>query len=329
MKIDWTPLREIIGARKRFVLTTHVRPDADAIGSEIAMAGLLEQLGKEVRIVNASPVPPRLEFIDPEKKCLQLGLQVSEAEALDTDVHMILDTSAWGQLAEVGRVFKKTAAVKVVIDHHIFAEDLGAINLKDTEAEATGALVFQFAQTMKLAITPTIGTAIFAAIATDTGWFRFPSTTSETMHTIGRLIDFGILPAVLYRRLYEQSTLARIKLAGRALTRMMLDCHGKLAWTYVTLVDYRETGAEPPDTEDLVNECLTVGEVEAAFILIEQANGNVKTSLRSRSHLDVSGVAGQFGGGGHKQAAGAIVPGPLPDAQEQILAAMKAIIPRG
>src|SRR5215467_9163366 len=110
MKIDWTPLREIIAGSNRFVLTTHVRPDADAIGSEIAMAGLLEQLGKEVRIVNASPVPGRLAFLDPGRKCLQIGAQVSEAEAADTDVHMILDTSAWGQLAEVGRVFKKTTA---------------------------------------------------------------------------------------------------------------------------------------------------------------------------------------------------------------------------
>lgn len=325
MKIDWTPLREIIASKKRFVLTTHVRPDADAIGSEIAMAGLLEQLGKEVRIVNASPVPPRLEFIDPDKKCLQLGEQVNEVETLDTDVHMILDTSAWGQLAEVGRVFKKTSAVKVVIDHHIFAEDLGALNLKDTDAEATGALVFQFAQEMQLTITPTIGTAIFAAIATDTGWFRFPSTTSETMRTIASLIDFGILPAVLYRQLFEHCTLSRIKLAGRVLTRMMLDCGGKLGWTYVTLVDYRETGALPADTEDLVNECLTVDGVEAAFILIEQTNGNIKASLRSRSHLDVSQIAGAFGGGGHKQAAGAILPGPLADAQAKILTAMKSL----
>ena len=106
---------------------------------------------------------------------------------------------------------------------------------------------------------------------------------------------------------------------------MMLDGDGKLAWTYVTLVDYRETGAEPPDTEDLVNECLTVGEVEAAFILIEQTNGNVKASLRSRSHIDVSGIAGSFGGGGHKQAAGAILPGPLADVQTKILTAMKGL----
>jgi len=327
MKIDWTPLREVIATRDRFVLTTHVRPDADAIGSEIAMAGLLEQLGKKVRIVNASVVPTRLEFIDPDKKCLQIGSQISEAEAADTDVHMILDTSAWGQLAEVGRVFKKTKAQKIVIDHHIFAEDLGALNLKDTEAEATGALVFQFAEAMGLAITPVIGTAIYCAIATDTGWFRFPSTTGETMRTIGKLIDSGIQPAVLYKKLYEQFTLARIKLAGRVLSRMMLDCNGKLAWTFVTLVDYRETGAEPADTEDLVNECLTVGEVEAAFILIEQTNGNVKASLRSRSHIDVSGIAGSFGGGGHKQAAGAILPGPFADVENKILTAMRGLFP--
>ena len=93
----------------------------------------------------------------------------SEVEACDTDVHMILDTSAWGQLAEVGRVFKKTKAKKIVVDHHVFAEDLGALNLKDTAAEATGALVFQFAETMGLTITPVIGTAMFCAIATDTG----------------------------------------------------------------------------------------------------------------------------------------------------------------
>src|SRR5215475_335426 len=127
MKIDWTPFLEMIRQSHRFVLTTHVRPDADAIGSEVGMAGLLEQLGKEVRIINASPVPPRLEFLDPQKICLQLGKQITDEEALKADVHLVLDTSAWSQLAEVGRVFQKTTAKKVVIDHHVFAEDLGAV----------------------------------------------------------------------------------------------------------------------------------------------------------------------------------------------------------
>ena len=325
MKIDWAPFLEVIGQSHRFVLTTHVRPDADAIGSELGMAGLLEQLGKEVRIINASPVPPRLEFLDPQKICLQLGKQITDEEALKADVHLVLDTSAWSQLAEVGRVFQKTTAKKVVIDHHVFAEDLGALNLKDTDAEATGALVFQFANAAGLSITPPIAEALFSAIATDTGWFRFSSTTSETMRTVASLIDAGVQPSLIYRKLYEQYSLGRIKLAGRALNRMMIDCGGRLAWTYVTLVDYRETGAQPPDTEDLVNECLTVGEVDAAFILIEQYNGNVKASLRCRGNLDVSSIAGQFGGGGHKQAAGAILPGPLADAQAKVLTAMKAL----
>jgi bifunctional oligoribonuclease and PAP phosphatase NrnA len=326
MKIDWTPLRELVQTPRRFVLTTHVRPDADAIGSEMAMAGLLEQLGMQVKIINASPVPARLKFLDPEGKCLQIGAQISENHAREADVHLLLDTSAWGQLAEMGRVFRATQAVKVIVDHHVSSEDLGAIDMKDTDAEATGALVFQFAQAMGLSITPSIATAMYCAMATDTGWFRFPSTTSETMRTIASLIDHGAEPSVLYRVLYEQYTLSRIKLAGRTMSRMMLDCNGRLAWTFVTLVDYRETGAEPPDTEDLVNECLTVGGVDAAFILIEQPNGNVKASLRCRSHLNVARVAEQFGGGGHKQAAGAIMPGPLIETQTKVLTAMKAVL---
>ena len=325
MKIDWQAFLELIADKRRFVLTTHVRPDADAIGSEVAMAGLLEQLGKEVRIINASSRPARLDFIDPKNRCLHLGEHVGEESAAEADVHLILDTSAWGQLAEAGRVFKRTQALKIVIDHHYCSEDLGAVNFKDVDAEATGSLVFQFANVAGLQITPEIGTAMFAAISTDTGWFRFPSTKPETLFAIGRLVELGIRPEILYTQLYEQLSLSRVKLAGRVIGRIMLDSGGKLAWTYVMQSDYRETGAEPPDTEDLVNEGLTIAGVEASFILIEQTNGNIKASLRSRSHLDVSQIAGNFGGGGHKQAAGAILPGPLASAQAKILPAMKSL----
>jgi phosphoesterase RecJ-like protein len=323
MSIDWSPLVALIGQKQRFVLTTHVRPDADAIGSEVALAAFLEHLGKDVRIVNSSAVPARLKFLDSAGRCMQLGAQVSDDDALDADVHVVVDTSAWGQLAEVARVFRKTRAVKVVIDHHVSAEDLGALDFKDTQAEATGALIFDFAQAAGVPVSAEVASVLFCAIATDTGWFRFPSTTSATMRTAGKLIDLGAQPALLYRKLYEQYSLARIKLAARVLGRMMVDADGRLAWTFVTLVDYRETGADPADTEDLVNECLTIAGVEATFILIEQQNGNVKASLRSRSHIDVARVAEQFGGGGHRQAAGAMLPGPLDDVRAKVLAAMK------
>lgn len=328
MQIDWAPLCEILRTKQKFVLTTHVRPDADALGSELALAGMLDHLGKQTLIVNASPVPPRLAFLDPTRRILQLGVGVTEEEALNADAHIIVDTSAWSQLAEVGRIFKRTAATKVIVDHHVSAEDLGGLNFKDTDSEATGALMFQLARALDAPISKVMADAMFCAIATDTGWFRFPSTTSETMRVIGHLIDAGSKPHLLYRELYEQNTLARIKLAGRALSRTKLDCEGKLASTYVRLDDYLETGAEPADTEDLVNECLTIAGTEAAFILIEQTNGNIKASFRSRLHIDISRVAEQFRGGGHKQAAGAILPGPLADAQFKVFSAMRAIFPQ-
>lgn len=325
MPIQWEPLKELVHAKQRFVLTTHVRPDADALGSELAMAGLLECLGKSVRIINADAVPNRLQFLDPQKRCLTLGTNVTEEEALDTDVHMILDTSAWNQLSKMGNVFRKTKATKVVVDHHASAENIGGIEFKDVEAEATGALVFQFAHALGVTPSKLIADAMFCAIATDTGWFRFPSTSSQTMRTIAALVDLGSSPSQLYQQLYEQASAARVRLLSRVLGRITQECGGRLAHTYVKWEDYAETGAEPSETEDMVNYCLTIAGVEAAFIQIEQSNGMIKTSFRSRVHLNVSSVAEQFGGGGHKQAAGAILPGPMTDARQKVLTAMRVL----
>ncbi len=140
MKIDWEPLREIIADNERFVLSSHVRPDADALGSELAMAMLLENLGKSVRIVNPSALPDNLFFLDPGNRVMKIGKDISAEDVLDTDVHVILDTSAWVQLVDVGKVLRKTKAKRVVIDHHVSSDNLGAVEFKDTTAEATGAL---------------------------------------------------------------------------------------------------------------------------------------------------------------------------------------------
>lgn len=326
MAIDWEPLRDIFENNQRFVLTSHVRPDADALGSELGLAGLLEAQGKSVRIINPSAIPDSLAFLDPAGRIQKLGEGVTPEETADTDVHVILDTSAWIQLGKVANVLKTTAATKVVIDHHVSADDLGALQFKNTDAEATGALIFQMAEALDWPIGTDVAVALFAAISTDTGWFRFPTTTGETMRIAGRLIDLGVQPAVTYQLLYEQYSPFRMKLVGRALSRMELDCDGRLAYTVVTRSDFQETGAKPVETEDIVNECLRIRGTEAAFIAIEQQNGNVKYSLRSRTDLDVAAIAEQFGGGGHKQASGVILPGPLATAQSTILPAMKAAL---
>ncbi len=326
MPINWEPLRPILADNRRFVLSSHVRPDADAVGSELGMAALLEGLGKEVRIVNPSHLPANLLFLDPAKRIKKIGDGMTADETLDCDVHMILDTSAWGQLTELAPIVKHTKAKKVLIDHHVSSDDLGALVFKDTTAEATGTLLFQLYRFLNQPITPAGANALFCAIATDTGWFRFPSTNANTLRIAGDLIDAGVNPNVLFQHLYEHTTLARTKLAGRVLSSVKLECDGQIGYLSATQQDFTETGGVPADLEDLVNECLKIEGTRAAFIVVEQQTKSVKISLRSRVGLNVAAVAEQFGGGGHKQAAGAILPAPMPTAIAQVLAALKAAL---
>jgi nanoRNase/pAp phosphatase (c-di-AMP/oligoRNAs hydrolase) len=320
--IDWNPLKPILAANQRYVITSHVRPDADAIGSELGLAAVLEAMGKSVRIINPSATSKHLLFLDPSARVKKLGDGVIAEEACDTDVHFVVDTSARGQLDTVCKVLDKTTAKKVVIDHHVCGDDLGATEFRDVSASATGVLITELAEFLGVPIPPEAATQLFAAIATDTGWFRFPNTEARTLHTAARLVEYGAKPSGLFKELYERSSLARLKLTARVLDRVTVIADGRLAHTYVLLKDFKETASHPSDTEDLVNEGLKIEGVECAFILVEQPGGQVKASLRSRGKVDVAAICRMFGGGGHVQAAGAMLPGPLTTAQQRVVDAM-------
>ena len=327
MKIHWEPLRRIIEENQRFVISSHVRPDADAIGSELALAQILEVMGKSVKIINTSATPANLLFLDPHRQAKQLGAGATNEDILQADVHIIVDTSSWAQLSDVGKVMRESSAKRVVIDHHVSSDDLGAVEFKDTSSEATGSLIFQLSETLGISLTASAATALFAAVATDTGWFRFAAVTAETMRVVGRLIEYGASPPAIFRELYEQGTLAKMHLVGRALNRMKTDCDGELAYTTVEWSEFVEVGAVPADTEDLVNECLKVAGTKGAFIAIEQQNRQVKVSFRSRIEaLNVAAVAEKFSGGGHRLAAGATLPAPFASAVGKALDAMREAI---
>lgn len=327
MPIDWTPLIEIVREYDRFVISSHVRPDADAIGSELGLACVLQSLGKSVLIANPSASPAGLGFLDPDNRARKLGDGVSIDDVRNTDVHLIVDTSAWVQLQEVGNVFRSSNAKRrAVIDHHASSDQLGALEFKDITAAATGELIVEFCEAVGGELTEQAANALFCAIATDTGWFRFPSTTPRTFAIAARLIDLGAQPHVLYQALYEQHSPARMRLFGRVLCNLTVDSEGRLAYLTVSRQDFAETGAVPADTEELVNECLKVAGVQAAFIAIEQQNQTVKVSFRSRLDINVASVAEKFGGGGHNQAAGAVLPGSLGDALAQVLPAMQQLV---
>ncbi len=182
MIIDWTPLADLIETHDRFLVTTHVRPDGDALGSEVGMAGLLRQKGKDVRVVNASPTPPRYDFLDPDGTFFQHFDRTVQPEALeDREVAVILDLSAWNQLGDMEGFIREFPGKRVVIDHHVSQDDLGAVFLKDTAAEATGILVMQAVRALGATLTPEVSTGLLTAIAMDTGWFRHSNTRAGTM----------------------------------------------------------------------------------------------------------------------------------------------------
>lgn len=323
---NWPGFVELVRRYKRFVLTTHIRPDCDALGSTMAMTYILESLGKDVLICNAFAVPRNLQFIDPQKKIKQLGVDIQPEQLKDREAWMILDTSAWAQLGPMSDVIRAFPGVKMVLDHHVSGDDLGAIEFKDTDAEATGRLVIDAADQLGVAVTPEIARAAFAAVATDTGWFRFSSTTSNTMRLIARLIDAGAKPDKLYNDLYENDSIGRLRLIGRTLSRAQTEFDGRLIYTYIDLEDFRITGAVASDSEDIINMTLGVNGTQMAVIFVEQQTGGFKISLRSRCQIDCAKLAEKFGGGGHKKAAGLFVNEPLETAQQKVLDVVRAAI---
>lgn len=324
MSIDWAPLADLIETHDRFLVTTHVRPDGDALGSEVGMAGLLRQKGKDVRVVNASRTPPRYDFLDPDGTLFEhFGTAVAPAALADREVLVILDLSAWSQLGDMGPWVKSFPGTRVVIDHHVSQDDMGALFLKDTSAEATGAILVRAVRALGGAFTPEVATGLLTAIAMDTGWFRHPNTTPETLRVAAELVDSGAAIDEIHRLLFERNTVGRLRLMGETLSALTIEANGRIAYATVTREALARTGAIPQDTEDLVDFTVSLAGVDVGLLFIEQARGGVKVSLRSRNGLDCAKMAGKFGGGGHKAAAGANLPEPTATSVAQVVAAVR------
>lgn len=316
--MDWTVLKRIVDQNQSFLITSHVRPDADALGSELGLRAILLALGKTVTIVNASAPPANLQFMNPPGIILKLNDTVTKANVPKADVNVIVDTSAWQQLGTMADVIQNSPAARVVIDHHVSSDQLQAIEFKDMEAAATGELICEAAEAFGVEFDEDVANWLYAAIATDTGWFRFPATNSRTMRIAATLMDRGASPHLVFNLVHEQSSLARVRLSGRVLGRIQSELEGRLVWVQADAKDLSETSAVPSDTEGLVNQCLTVAGSEAAFIAVELQTGQIKFSLRCRYPHDVASLAERFSGGGHKLASGATLAGPMTVAVDRV-----------
>ncbi|MGI9497363.1 MAG: DHH family phosphoesterase [Mariniblastus sp.] len=327
MNVDWNRFREVISAANKIVLTSHIRPDCDALGSCLGMAGILEALGKQVRIVCGQAVPENLKFIDPDNRILCIDQDIQAEDFEDTDLHIILDTSAWIQLGPMADVIKNSTYKKIIFDHHVGEDDIDAELFKNTTAEAVGRMCVDAAECLGVQLTPAISTPLFAAIATDTGWFRFNSVKEITYKTAAKLLAGGASPADIYRDLYERETAGRVRLRGTVLARIQTELNGKLAHTFILPDDYENTGAQPTDTEDLINLALEIDGTAFAVIIVGQTSGGYKMSFRSRCESAANVVAKEFGGGGHKAAAGAFIDSnDFAEVQSRVLTHVRAVL---
>lgn len=324
MPIDWTPFTELVYRHKRFLITTHIRPDGDGLGSMLALAEVLERRGKDVHLAVASDFPVRYKFLDPQGRIERFKLPGDPWRQVEAV--LVLDTGTWNQLGDFAKFLPTLPAEKMVIDHHQTQDDLGGIRLVDVSAEATGRLVFEAIAALGDPLPERAASMLMVALAMDTGWFRHSNATVKTFALAAELVQAGARPEILYEQLFEHNSLPRLKLLGLVLDRLQVILGGRVAYTEIRSGDYAATGAQPQDTEDMVNYCRSVAGVEVGLFFMEQLRGGVKVSFRSRSRVDVARLAERFGGGGHRLASGAIVTGSLDEARTRVLDAVAAVL---
>lgn len=322
--LDWQLWREMVMSARRVALLTHVRPDGDGLGSCEALRLAFTKLGKEARVYVPGHIPDRYRFLDEQQSWVSVPIGSSPpSEILQVDLLVIADTGTRMQLAGLAEAVRHSPAPKVVLDHHETQDDLGAVRFVDTRAEATGRLAWEAIRALDVPMEPAIARALFVALATDTGWFHHSNTQPRTFELATELVQAGADPHLLYEQIYEQNSLSRLRLVGLFLQRLQLAAQGRVCYGVVRLKDYEETGAQPLDTEELINYTRSVAGVEVGLLFIEQPHGGTKVSFRSRGRVNVARLAERWQGGGHAAAAGAQLDLPLERAVATVLGALE------
>jgi phosphoesterase RecJ-like protein len=302
---NFNELKNIIEKNNSFLLTTHVNPDADALGSELAFYAMLKKLGKEARIVNHSATPYNLEFLDEQKVIEKYDAEIHAHLFDGVDVCVILDLNNASRVVKMEAAIRGFKGIKICIDHHQDPEDIFDLNVGGTEFSATGEILYRFfRQTNIVEPDNFIANQLYAAIMTDTGSFRFDRTTPDVHRMVAELISYGVDPVSVYDKIFNQFNFGRVKLLGDALSTIQLDETKKIAYMIVTKEMLDSNDTNEADVDGFVNYCLTIIGVEIGILFYELKDG-IKVSFRSKGEIPVSKLATEFNGGGHRNASGA------------------------
>ncbi len=303
-----TEVLKHIEERNRFVLTSHARPDGDAVGSALACWEILRSMGKDAEVVLRDGVPRIYHPLPFADKVVQ-----SDSVNGSYDAAIILECDS----IQRTRLEGLDGRFLINIDHHKSGRTFAAVNWIDPKAVATAEMVYKLARAAGVKISPEIATCLYTAVLTDTGAFMYEGTSEHTFELARELVLAGADPAHCARPIYFGHSTAKMRLLGSALS--VLQREGPLAWIWVTQAQMERANAKEEDCEGLVNYALSIGDVEVAVFFRELPGGRFRVSLRSKGGLDVAQIAEEFGGGGHTCASGGSVDGPLHAAVESVL----------
>jgi len=301
-----------IGRREKFILTSHARPDGDAVGSALACCEILRSMGKQASVVLSDGVPGIYRPLPYADSVLHDIEHAPEAEAA---IILECDGLARTRLAGLEKHYL------INIDHHDTARPFADVNWIDPNACATAEMIFHLAREAGVRISPEVATCLYTAVLTDTGSFCFSGTSERTFALAQELVRCGADPVKIAYNVYFSTQLSKMKLLGAALDT--LDKDGSLAWMHVTHRTMMDCEAMEEDCEGLVNYALAIQGIEVALFFREQADGKFRVSLRSKGGVNVASVAESFGGGGHTCASGCAIEGPLSVATERMIAQLR------
>ena len=298
-------IQPLIQEARNCVLTTHVNPDGDGLGSELALAHFLRALGKNVTILNHSETPENYRWIDPAGEILRFSAERDAGTVIGADLIFVLDTNQPDRLRSMGPVVEQSKGTKIIFDHHLEPHPFGDHYIIDENATSTGEIIYRLiVQLNPGLIDATIAKALYTAIMTDTGSFRYPRTDPEIHRIASHLLEFGVVPIEVYANVYEQWSEGRMRLLGEVLNSMKTAHHGKVAYVICTQSMFRETGTSVAETDNFTTYPMSVHGVVVG-ILFNELHDGVKISFRSKGAIPINQLAKEFGGNGHLNAAGA------------------------
>jgi phosphoesterase RecJ-like protein len=317
----WEEVAAFIKAHRSYLITTHLNPEGDAIGSEIALGEFLEDQGKTVYIVNSDSTPKNCRFLDPNLKIRMYDPMSLPGILSKVDGVIIVDVNSWQHIGEISAAIRESGKPRVCIDHHQGgSKDIADIYVRDTSAASAGVLISELIQHLKGRFTQLIVDALYTSLIVDTGTFRFSNTDARAFAVATMLVDNGADPFRLHRQVFANRTWNAGRLLGPVLSTFESAAGGKLVWIYVTRDMFDRTGAEYEDCDGFIEFVRGIQGVELSLFFKETEKGIIKLSLRSNGRVDAYEIAKEMGGGGHKMAAGVNLAGPMEKAIAEVVA---------